>query len=850
VIRLLFAIAIAILAALRTADADCQVVPDSRTVVDGIDLSTGQLTALPIAQLGPIEVFYNQCATANAGVTFGTAGVYSNADSFLRIHPDNGLTVVTPTGETHYPPSTGRQRRLPDDGTYFERAPDRFTLKSSTSRDELVYGRVGNRFLLTEVHRTTGDAANPFSYAFIYERDATGALTGIRQTNSGDRIAITRAGDRIFAEYFLANRSGPADWFAIERRSGRLALVDVPAPDGVAHIEYTLSDAGRIIEIRHPSGATTRYLYDAGGRVTETLVFETDAIGTSLLSHTRYSYQVENTGLTTAIQRDGDGSGEATRFAFGPSGLLLRVEVGGAVLSIFTYDGLRRLSRVSHPADGTSLSYLYRGVSELVTQAIRQDGATVYAAQADVTGQLPVSVTVDGVGPTTIEYDALSRVASVVAPDGRRQTNTVHATERPSLVEACTIDETARSRECTLMDLARGGAVIERRSGHLGMPGTDRVEHFDLDPSELVIRATSRVGAITTDERIFEGHDDRGMPATVYHTDFVMGGPTQIDTYARNADGSVATRSDEEGYAARFTYDAVGQLRKATLDRGRAEPLATVDVGKRADCMSAASLSVNGAPVVSTTTGGPSTIPIAPSTDGPPVNGQLPGMPALPANPPPGSYPPGNPPVNQMPQPGMPNLGAGYMPPNPHWYMPHPNIFWPIYLTSDPAQPDSCGITHYVCHPPALPESPDGYTRPPPSSVMVYCKESNIFEFPHGSPQVGSYWADMAAVEIPNACGDGRSICRALGRPGEWLDGPTTMGQCLGTTWTLEVEPGVDLRPRVLGPDGEIIGPPPIGGPSIEDILRNIGLPPPPPDDCIDGDVVFNAETQTCEVAK
>src|SRR5262249_26946709 len=141
-------------------------------------------------------------------------------------------------------------------------------------------------------------------------------------------------------------------------------------------------------------------------------------------------------------------------------------------------------------------------------------------------------------------------------------------------------------------DLARGGAAIETRTGHTAMPSADRVVRLDLDPSNFVIRETTQVGALVTDLRLYAGHDDRGLPATTYHTDYVMGGPVEVESVARLADGTVAAGTDEEGYTSRYTYDTVGQLRRATLDVGRSEPLAAVDVTPRSDCVSVAQLTV------------------------------------------------------------------------------------------------------------------------------------------------------------------------------------------------------------------------------------------------------------------
>jgi YD repeat-containing protein len=805
----------------RAAYAACDALPHRHSSsVDGLDLASGNLTSLQIAELGPIAVFYSECGADTSGLSFATPGVFANVDAFIRVYPDGNLGVIAVDGETAYQaaPGTEALRRVPDDGSYFTRGSDgSYVRRSFGDRDEQTYRRFGTQLLLAEEVHYDGDAGSPFAITTVFDRDATGALVGIHESNSGDRIQIDRDADSVRVQLFLAGKQTPADWFTLHRSGGRLGSVEFPGPLGSALVRYTISDAGRVLSVDHPSGATTEYLHDFAGRVRDVFVYQTDdASGAKqVLDHVTYTYEGTRLGPITSVRRDGDGSAEAARYQFDAWGRVVAESIGGTDVLIRSYDDRERVASETFPERNQTLSYFYYGGSETLLAVRRQDGRLVYMLTGiDPASYRPTSYVEDGVGPTAITYDALGRVASVTQRDNHAWAMTVTAADSAAIVDTCTTDSLIGTRACTRVDYGRGGAVISVTDGQVGVLEADRVTTYDLDASNLVARATERVGNTVTRVRTFGAYDDRGLPASTTVLDAVLGGPAQITTYSYFADGSVATATDEEGFTVSNTYDAIGQLRERRLQNlllggvRAGAALGTKTWGKKSDCVNPASVSINGALVATIDPTHPGQIvpPLDPINDGPPPAGAPPGA-MLPPNLlgpgqqppgqlPPGQFPPGNPPGSSLPPAynGTRYPGGGFL------YRPPlltAQPFWPITLETPPGSPpDVCGIEYFTCNRPVgTPghyEPGVGYTPPVPASrIWVYCKPTNPFVFPHGTPPPGVNWEDMPAFEN-GACASGPICVAATGALAGFAT--TTMGDCLHVPAAANANGGVPVN--------------------------------------------------------
>jgi RHS repeat-associated protein len=333
---------------------------------------------------------------------------------------------------------------------------------------------------------------------------------------------------------------------------------------------YTRDNVGRPTAVTSPLGRTTRYQYDAAGRTLDT----TKPSG----AKTTYTYSAagllltvsDPTGAVTRNQYDAarhltsstDPLGRTTTYTYNADGnLSTSTNVLGAP-SRYSYDQFGRISTVTDPA-GTQIRYAYDADGR---QTERTQPAGTTATSYDSRGN--VASTTDALGRTTrYEYDASSRVVAVTDPTGAVWRTTYDANGR-------VVARTDPLGHATLYEYDAAGRLTKV---------TDPLGHattYIYDAAGQLIRVVNALGGVTTLTYDEDGnHTSTTSPAglvsrfsydenrqRITYTD-PRGGITR---YAYNARGQRISTTTPSGAVNRVEYDGAYQLVRAIDPNGHA----------------------------------------------------------------------------------------------------------------------------------------------------------------------------------------------------------------------------------------------------------------------------------------
>ncbi|MEU9331840.1 DUF6531 domain-containing protein [Streptomyces sp. NPDC048290] len=347
-------------------------------------------------------------------------------------------------------------------------------------------------------------------------------------------------------------------------------------------LRFTYDDEHRVTSWTDRNGHTYRYVYDAAGRVVET-------VGPDGALSSRFSYDPE-----ARVTRFTDSTGARTVTRFNPLGQTIAETDARGHTVLFTWDRHDRLlSRTDELGNTAAFRYDERG--DLVTMVL-PDGRT---ASADYDERhLPLRVT----GPDGSEwrqsFDERGNRLSVTAPDGTSTTFTHDATGAPATVtfpNGVTERRVSDPAGLTLSATDPAGATYTLRRDAFGRPvesvdPAGSVTRLEWTTDGLLSRRTAPDGAVeswTWDE---EGNclsytDVLGATARFEYTWFdLLRARTGVDgarheftydtelrvtgvrnpqgrewTYTYGATGLTVSETDFDGRTTRYEHDAAGR---------------------------------------------------------------------------------------------------------------------------------------------------------------------------------------------------------------------------------------------------------------------------------------------------
>ena len=267
------------------------------------------------------------------------------------------------------------------------------------------------------------DAGNGKSFQY----DTAGNVTSTTDTTSGGTGAVTESHtyektDRSvfggFEGQICSSKNGIGGVTSYKYdNSGNLTTVTPPAPMG--ETVYTHDSLGRVLTVRDGNGDTTAYTYSQ----------RDDVLQTTFSGGATFNAEYYQNG-TIHFQRD---SATGTKESF--------------------YDGLARLLRVTGPSAGTTQSYTYDKVGNVLTY-------------------------VDAQGAVSYTYDAANQLPQLIEPGG-----------------ACSAAAPAASSGCVKFEYDKNGAETKRT-----FPGGANVVTVnDLGGRATRITAKNAAGAVVSD---------------------------------------------------------------------------------------------------------------------------------------------------------------------------------------------------------------------------------------------------------------------------------------------------------------------------------------------------------------
>ncbi|MBC7266882.1 MAG: right-handed parallel beta-helix repeat-containing protein [Coriobacteriia bacterium] len=385
--------------------------------------------------------------------------------------------------------------------------------------------------------------------------DANGHRKAFTYDANGNRTSATdAAGHTTRAAYDLSNNNirweenaeGVRTTYTYDSTGTYLERVSNP----VFEIVYGHFANGLVSEMTL-AGATTRYSYDAAGRLTSVTdplggvsAFTYDAAG-NLLSTTdpmgrvaRFTYDAAGRVLTAT-----DPAGGVTRFAYDANGNRTSITDSRGNTTRFSYDVMDKLSGVTDPLSNT-WTYTYDPNYNLASVTDPKGATTRYTYSANDL----LAETRDPLGNTwRFTYDAAGNLLRSEQPNG----TSVARTYTPDGLLARAEHSTGESYSFSYTPAHRLSSVTD---------AAGRTLSFSYNPVGWLTRA-----ADTSGERSFEttyAYDAAGR-VTALGSD---GAPAI--TYAYDAAGRLTSLALSGFGAATFAYDAAGALVGSSLPNG------------------------------------------------------------------------------------------------------------------------------------------------------------------------------------------------------------------------------------------------------------------------------------------
>lgn len=246
--------------------------------------------------------------------------------------------------------------------------------------------------------------------AVLYEYDDVGRGVSVMHPDGtaskvgynprGDAVSVlNRRGQSIKMDYDAQGRPVRKVWpngrtfaYVYDMRGNLMSAVD--SETGAVRMEYDV--AGRMTRIAYPKGRGLAFKYDAVGRLVERTLFD-DAAKSSLSANVeRFAYN--DTGRLASVA-DGNGRKYIENAYDTKTGRLTRQTCGNGVASEYGYDRLGRIASIRHAG----------------ASAVR----AFFEYSYDSDGKC--RTTRSNEGNETHEYDADGQLATVIYPDGKKE---------------------------------------------------------------------------------------------------------------------------------------------------------------------------------------------------------------------------------------------------------------------------------------------------------------------------------------------------------------------------------------------------------------------------------------------
>ena len=376
--------------------------------------------------------------------------------------------------------------------------------------------------------------ATATSYTSFGEVDSV-----IRYANASSAIAATGAPPTI----------GSGSGFDIEMDS---------AKDQVT--QYSYDDLGRLIDENRPDNAGNTYAYDANGNLTTI----TDAAGNKSYNYydalNRLTLSVDAEGYVTKSGYDSFGNlATVTRFenaasitgvdADIPPDISALADTAKDQVSIFTYDGLGRVTTESSSVDGNinnniSTSYVYDTVGNLV-KITDPNGNETYNYYDDL-GRATLSIDAEGYATAT-GYTAFGEIASVTRYETPVDLSGINTATPPTVTLDSANDAT------TIFDYDQRGLVTT---------STDAEGYFETFTYDAAGNRVSSVGKSST---LIAGQDKATTNYIYNERGLLISETIPAETY--DGAGSLVASSITNA----FEYDASGNRTRLIEAQGRPE---------------------------------------------------------------------------------------------------------------------------------------------------------------------------------------------------------------------------------------------------------------------------------------
>ena len=340
------------------------------------------------------------------------------------------------------------------------------------------------------------------------------------------------------------------------------------AEGGLTRYEYNL--ASQLVRQISPAGRITAYTYNSCGRLDSV----TEGAETAEAVTTRYSYDADGRlternlpGMSEKITYDANsrvvsvigGSGGDVFYTYDACGRVRSIRDAAWGTRKFSYDAAGQVTEVTNGLGGVT-RYAYDEAGNVTKVTDPAGRITTY--EYDVLGNMVK--TMDPAGAITLyEYDAAGRVLRVV--DAAQK---VHAWGYDSSGVACAysvdgneqlrVDRDNRTRSVTVTDYAAGIPADDRDEN---LPWVSRYELDRLGRITAVARSWGEFQSATSNGayELSYAYDADG-----YRTGFTS--PYGALTYTRNAVGNIsAITNTDTGEQSSLGYDAAGALIRAQV---------------------------------------------------------------------------------------------------------------------------------------------------------------------------------------------------------------------------------------------------------------------------------------------
>ena len=340
------------------------------------------------------------------------------------------------------------------------------------------------------------------------------------------------------------------------------------AEGGLTRYEYNL--ASQLVRQVSPAGRITAYTYNSCGRLDSV----TEGAETAEAVTTRYSYDADGRlternlpGMSEKITYDANsrvvsvigGSGGDVFYTYDACGRVRSIRDAAWGTRKFSYDAAGQVTEVTNGLGGVT-RYTYDEAGNVTKVTDPAGRITTY--EYDVLGNMVK--TTDPAGAITLyEYDAAGRVLRVV--DAAQK---VHAWGYDSSGAACAysvdgneqlrVDRDNRTRSVTVTDYAAGIPADDRDEN---LPWVSRYELDRLGRITAVARSWGKFQSATSNGayELSYAYDADG-----YRTGFTS--PYGALTYTRNAVGNIsAITNTDTGEQSSLGYDAAGALIRAQV---------------------------------------------------------------------------------------------------------------------------------------------------------------------------------------------------------------------------------------------------------------------------------------------